>query len=61
MVFIMHKLVYLSSFIIADSGYTNYSWHYGDSLNYIQSQQILIDTSNVFIQVEALDSNNLYL
>ena len=51
----------LSSFIIADSGYTNYSWHYGDSLNYIQSQQILIDTSNVFIQVEALDSNNCTL
>ena len=30
-------------------------------MNYIQSQQILIDTSNIFIQVEALDSNNCYL
>ena len=48
----------LSSYIVAESGYTNYSWHYGDSMNYVQSQQILIDTSNVFIQVEALDSNN---
>ena len=48
----------LNSYIIADSGYTNYSWHFDDSLNYVQSQQILIDTSNVFIQVEALDSNN---
>ena len=27
-------------------------------MNYVQSQQILIDTSNVFIQVEVLDSNN---
>ena len=51
----------LNGYIVADSGYTNYSWHYGDSLNYIQSQQILIDTSNVFIQVEALDSNNCTL
>ena len=48
----------LNSYIIADSGYTNYSWHYGDSMNYIQSQQILIDTSNIFVQVVALDSNN---
>lgn len=51
----------LSSYIVAESGFTNYSWHYGDSMNYIQSQQILIDTSNVFIQVEALDSNNCVL
>lgn len=51
----------LTSYIIADSGYSNYSWHYGDSLDYVQAQQILIDTSNVFIQVEALDSNNCSL
>ena len=51
----------LNSYIVADSGYTNYSWHYGDSMNYVQSQQILIDTSNVFVQVEALDSNNCAL
>ena len=51
----------LNSYIIADSGYTNYFWHYGDSMNYIQSQQILIDTSNIFVQVEALDSNNCSL
>ncbi len=51
----------LNSYIVADSGYTNYSWYYGDSMNYVQNQQILIDTSNVFIQVEALDSNNCVL
>ncbi len=51
----------LISYVIADSGYSNYSWHYGDSLHYVEGQQILIDTSNVFVQVEALDSNNCIL
>lgn len=51
----------MNSYIVADSGFFNYSWNYGDSLNYIQNQQILIDTSNVFIQVEALDTNNCTL
>tara|TARA_Y100000813_G_scaffold108288_1_gene77455 strand:- start:1642 stop:8748 length:7107 start_codon:yes stop_codon:yes gene_type:complete len=51
----------LNSYVVADSGYFNYSWNYGTSLDYLQSQQILIDTSNIFLQVEALDTNNCVL
>ena len=51
----------LGSYIIADDGYSNYSWRYNGIINYIQDQQILMDTSNVFVQVEALDTNNCLL
>lgn len=51
----------LNSYVVADSGYFNYSWNYGDSINYLQNQQILIDTSNIFLQVEASDTNNCIL
>jgi hypothetical protein len=43
----------LNSFLVADSGFTNYQWSDGSF-----GQQLLIDTSDVFVQVEALDSNN---
>ena len=44
----------LNSYLIADSGFTNYQWSDGTTTG----QQFLIDTSDVFILVEALDSNN---
>ncbi|MGC6490951.1 MAG: T9SS type A sorting domain-containing protein [Flavobacteriales bacterium] len=42
-----------NSFLIADSGFTNYSWTFGET-----GQQLLIDTTNVFVRVQATDSNN---
>jgi len=44
----------LNSYLIADSGFTNYQWSDGTTTG----QQFLIDTSDVFVLVEALDSNN---
>ncbi len=43
----------LNSYLIADSGFTNYQWTDGTI-----GQQLLIDTSNIFVFVEALDSNS---
>lgn len=43
----------LNSYLIPDSGFTNYQWSEGSI-----GQQLLIDTSGIFVHVEALDSNN---
>lgn len=48
----------MNTYLNADDGFSNYVWNYGDSLQYFFGQNLLIDTSNIFVQVEALDSNN---